>query len=239
MKIAIVDDAESDRLVLHNLLSDFFQFTGMEITLFEYDSAENFLSSLQINTYNLAFLDIFMSNMNGMEAAHQLINLDSNCTIIFLTTSLEFALEGYEVGAFRYLLKPLSSDKLKETLTPFLKKFKNDTRTLMLMVNRTPVYIPYPKIYYVSSVLRTTEVHLQNKVLSQSSGINFMKTVEPLMSDSRFYSPSKGFIVNMDYVSKITKEHFILENHEVVPISRRIMPEAKKEFLNYNINKNQ
>ena len=148
-----------------------------------------------------------------MDAAHKLLEAGCDCTIIFLTSSREYALEGYEVGAFRYLLKPLTYDKLEDTLNPFLRKFRGEARKLPLMVERTPLYIPY-----------------------SSSAINFQKTVAPLLSDSRFFLCSKGVIVNLQHVSELEKDHFVLNNGEEVPISRRNLSQAKKTFLDFSLN---
>lgn len=171
-----------------------------------------------------------------MDAAHKLLEAGCDCTIIFLTSSREYALEEYEVGAFRYLLKPLTYDKLEDTLNPFLRKFRGEARKLPLMVERTPLYIPYSDLYYLSSVMRQTEVHLEKKVLKQSSAINFQKTVAPLLSDSRFFLCSKGVIVNLQHVSELEKDHFVLNNGEEVPISRRNLSQAKKTFLDFSLN---
>lgn len=237
MKVAIVDDRESDLLLLQKILERFFDFMGIEAKIHNYESGEAFLSSVNKQPYDLVFLDIFMPGLNGMETARKLIEINSECTIIFLTTSRDFALEGYEVGAFRYLLKPLTYERCEETLTPFLKKFKHGIRRLSLMIDRIPLRISYSDIYYASSVMRTTEIHLKNEVLKQSSAVNFSKTIEPLLSDSRFYSPSKGILVNLEHVSQIENGIFFLDNKETVPISRRKMTEAKRSFLNFNLNR--
>ena len=186
--------------------------------------------------FDLVFLDIFMDEITGMDVAHKLLEAGCDCTIIFLTSSREYALEGYEVGAFRYLLKPLTYDKLEDTLNSFFRKFRVEARKLPLMVERTPLYIPYSDLYYLSSVMRQTEVHLEKKVLKQSSAINFQKTVAPLLSDSRFFLCSKGVIVNLQHVSELEKDHFVLNNGEEVPISRRNLSQAKKTFLDFLLN---
>lgn len=134
------------------------------------------------------------------------------------------------------MLKPLTYDKLEDTLNPFLRKFRGKARKLPLMVERTPLYIPYSDLYYLSSVMRQTEVHLEKKVLKQSSAINFQKTVAPLLSDSRFFLCSKGVIVNLQHVSELEKDHFVLNNGEEVPISRRNLSQAKKTFLDFSLN---
>ena len=72
-----------------------------------YESGEAFLQRTTDSEYDLVFLDIFMKELTGMEVARQMAADGSRCPVIFLTTSMDYALEGYEVGAFRYLLKPV------------------------------------------------------------------------------------------------------------------------------------
>ena len=129
MNIAIVDDSESDRQLLQELLIRYFDISGISITIYPFQSGELFLAGLSHHSFDLVFLDIFMDEITGMDAAHKLLEAGCDCTIIFLTSSREYALEGYEVGAFRYLLKPLTYDKLEDTLNPFLRKFRGEAST--------------------------------------------------------------------------------------------------------------
>ena len=112
MNIAIVDDSESDRQLLQELLIRYFDASGISITIYPFQSGELFLAGLSHHSFHLVFLDIFMDEITGMDAAHKLLEAGCDCTIIFLTSSREYALEGYEVGAFRYLLKPLYANFL-------------------------------------------------------------------------------------------------------------------------------
>lgn len=107
MHIAIVDDLESDRRSLGDLLERYFESVGMNLAMDVYESGEAFLQRTTDSEYDLVFLDIFMKELTGMEVARQMAADGSRCPVIFLTTSMDYALEGYEVGAFRYLLKPV------------------------------------------------------------------------------------------------------------------------------------
>ena len=62
------------------------------------------------------------------------------------------------------------------------------------------------------------------------------KMIPPLLSDSRFFLCSKGVIVNLQHVSELEKDHFVLNNGEEVPISRRNLSQAKKTFLDFSLN---
>lgn len=235
MHIAIVDDLESDRCSLGDLLERYFESVGMNLAMDVYESGEAFLQRTTDSEYDLVFLDIFMKELTGMEVARQMAADGSRCPVIFLTTSMDYALEGYEVGAFRYLLKPVDQAKLEQTLSVFMDRFQKGERKLPLMVDRTRVFVPYRDLYFLSSVMRTTEVHMKNKVWKQSSAINFQKTVAPLENDSRFRCCSKGIVVNLSHVTGMEKDAFILDNGEAVPISRRNMAQAKRQYLDFSL----
>lgn len=235
MHIAIVDDLESDRCSLGDLLERYFGSVGMDLAMDVYESGEEFLQRTTDSEYDLVFLDIFMKELTGMEVARQMAAEGSRCPVIFLTTSMDYALEGYEVGAFRYLLKPVDQAKLEQTLSVFMDRFRKEERKLPLMVERTKVFVPYKDLYFLSSVMRSTEVHMKDKVWKQSSAINFQKTVAPLESDSRFCRCSKGIVVNLSHVTGMEKDAFILDNGEEVPISRRNMAQAKRQYLDFSL----
>ena len=129
MNIAIVDDSESDRQLLQELLIRYFDISGISITIYPFQSGELFLAGLSHHSFDLVFLDIFMDEITGMDAAHKLLEAGCDCTIIFLTSSREYALEGYEVGAFRYLLKPLTYDKAGRSIKSlFTREFRAESK---------------------------------------------------------------------------------------------------------------
>ena len=76
--------------------------------------------------FHIILLDILMPLLNGMDTARELRQYDKTVKIIFLTSSPEFALESYDVKAYSYLLKPVTYEKLEETLNECVKTFAID-----------------------------------------------------------------------------------------------------------------
>lgn len=72
MHIAIVDDLESDRCSLGDLLERYFESVGMNLAMDVYESGEAFLQRTTDSEYDLVFLDIFMKELTGMEVARQM-----------------------------------------------------------------------------------------------------------------------------------------------------------------------
>ena len=106
MRIAIVDDLETERAQLKTRLARQLRLCGAEAELLEFESGESFLAAEKEQRFTAAFLDIYMHGMSGMDAAKELRKTDTDCLLVFTTTSTDHALEGFQVRALHYLVKP-------------------------------------------------------------------------------------------------------------------------------------
>ena len=116
MKIAICDDD----LVLNRKLHQFIfeTYHDIDLRIDEYRSGEEFLQKISTSklTYDLLLLDIEMDKVNGITVAKELKQLSPKTFVVFITSHDEFATVGYEVSAFRYLIKPINKNKLIEAI---------------------------------------------------------------------------------------------------------------------------
>ena len=103
MRIAICDDEEIFLNKLHKHLSRILNYEGCTIEKFSGGNA--LLSSFTKYKYDIIILDIEMNGLNGIETAEKIRGVDRNVTIAFLTSHEDFAIQGYNVKAERYILK--------------------------------------------------------------------------------------------------------------------------------------
>lgn len=108
MRIAIVDDLAAERTLLKGRLEWQLQRRNVQADILEYESGETFLEAARKAPFTAAFLDIYMDGMTGMEAAKKLRKTDTDCLLVFITTSTDHALEGFQVRALHYLVKPFT-----------------------------------------------------------------------------------------------------------------------------------
>lgn len=233
IKISIVDDDADDRQAFHSMLADIFQKTGIIPDIDEFESAEEFLSAFEPELYDLCFLDIYMNQMNGMDAAREIRRQDPSLAIVFLTSSMDYVCEGYEVQALRYLLKPPAPDKVQAIVREFLDQTVLGNRRLSVSSGKQTYEIPYSKILYIISVGNNIELHLKDTCIRLSARHSFAKTVEPLLGDFRFLSCARGVVVNLSHVKDLEKDRFLMDNGEPVPVSRRQYAAVSDAYVDF------
>lgn len=116
MRIALCDDNQDFLQNTVNLIRQWAAESGITAELFPFDNGDTLLSKITGTHMDIVFLDILMPLQNGIDIGRELRQHDNVVQIIYLTSSPEFALESYETKAQGYLLKPVSYEKLKETL---------------------------------------------------------------------------------------------------------------------------
>ena len=128
--IGVCEDSLHINLV-KGYIDDFFnEFHNYEVL--EFVSGEDLLSNYP-NNIDLLFLDIQMNGLNGMDVARRIREFDNNVEIIFTTSVLDYVCEGYEVNAYRYMLKPIEYNIFKNNMGKCIEniiKKKNDFLTI-------------------------------------------------------------------------------------------------------------
>ena len=108
LKIAFCDDETQETRRLEALLEEYAADRGQDFAHTSYQSPVELMAEVEKGTrFDIILLDVLMPGENGMAAAREIREYDSNVKIIFLTSSTEFAVESYAVDAWYYQLKPI------------------------------------------------------------------------------------------------------------------------------------
>jgi DNA-binding LytR/AlgR family response regulator len=236
MRIAICDDniielANLEKTVF-NLVESNLDFQGTTIKVFH--SATDLLAYEGIKTdFDLFILDIIMPDMNGIELAEEIRKKNSDCKIIFLTTSPEYAIDSYGVNAYYYLIKPFDKDKLLPVLTKALSEvgIKNE-QSIVIKDRGKLTRINLDRIEYIESRKHLVDFFLLGGVKAICSG-PLNRFTDILAGDQRFIQCHNSFIVNMDFIATLVGKQFIMLNKTVIPVSRKVYPEVKTAYLDY------
>ena len=118
MRIAIIEDEQlhSDLLISYiKKWADIRKISSKNIIINNYENAEQFLFDYDDEkSFDVLFVDIQMSGMNGMDMAKKVREKDKNVSLVFTTGITDYIQEGYEVEAMHYLIKPLKEEKVYE-----------------------------------------------------------------------------------------------------------------------------
>jgi DNA-binding LytR/AlgR family response regulator len=197
-----------------------------------HDLLDNMASSEHL--YEIIFLDVFMSASNGIDIAKQIRKFDKDCKIIFITSSKDYAIDSYEVGAMNYILKPINKEKLNAIIKVAVEGLNNDNKQLIIRNKKGNYRIIYKDILYIESSARILNINLKSgeEVKFYSKLDDFIERVQ----DKRFYRCHKSFAVNMDYILKIENGCVFMKNDIKIPISSHNLSQIKEKYFNYILN---
>lgn len=231
--IVVCDDVEIERLLLKEILCQYFEEINEEVSIVEYDSGETLIADVEEGyvAMDLLFLDIYMKKLNGMETARKLRQIQCKVPIIFLTASPDYAIESYEVQASGYLLKSFSEEKLMKLLNRILK---TDMKRRVAIKNRRQYRYPCTDdIMYIDSDKHNVTLHLSDG--SEIITVDKLEEIEKRINEKRFLRCHQSYLVNMDYIKDV-EDDFIMEDGTLVPIRVRGRKEILDTYYDYFVN---
>ena len=230
MKIAIVDDNKNDREVLIDFLHKFFAETGEDFSFKEYENANVFLEDYSYH-YDFIIFDIDMPGISGIDAAKELRKIDARITIMFVTNMPQYALEGFNVEAVDYVLKPLSYPDFRLKMIKALRYISRNSDK-KITINTTDsglITVNSSDIYYVESKLHYIFYHTKDGVYKMRAKLS---EVEDILIPYHFARSGGSFIVNLAYLEKIEGNELVVAG-ESLPLSRRMKASLMSAFTKY------
>ena len=231
VKIAVCDDDEAARERVCALLP------GGQDAASVFSSGPALLSAVEDGAaFDLYLLDILMPGVNGMELACAIRRTDDAAAIIFLTSSPEFAVESYGVGALDYLLKPVTADKLTAALNKArLRADRQRSEELLLASGGKLRSIPRSAVVCVES-LRNRLIYRLNTGETVECYGTIAEAREKLLSDARFLQPHRSYLVNMEYIRELGGSGIVLEGMKSpVPVPRAAAPALRAQYIEYMV----
>ncbi|MGO4945513.1 LytR/AlgR family response regulator transcription factor [Blautia sp. Sow4_E7] len=228
IKIAVCDDVKTDREKIISLLSSYLDQNNLYAEIDEFESGEAFLQS-DIVCYRLAFMDIFMGNLNGMETAKKIIQMNDKIQIVFASTSIDFAAEAFNIDALHYMVKPIEKAQIYHILDKFFENYYL-IRTVEVKVGRLKESIYLSDILYIEAKGKKTLIHLKSDILEASQSLAEMAQILP---EGDFCMPIRWALVSMREIVSISSEKLKLTDQTELPVSHGKRDEVKKAFADF------
>lgn len=193
-------------------------------------SAIEAFQCLREEPVDLVFLDINMSEISGISFAK---SIPKDIKIIFTTAYREYAVEGFELQAVDYLLKPISFERLVKAINNYFQIYSNTNvgeshalehnDFMFVRADRRMIKIDFEAITYVESYSDYLKIHLEKETIVTRETIT---AIEAKLPSDRFLRIHRSFIVALQHIASFTNEEIIIQNKSL-SISRSY----KKEVL--------
>jgi len=230
MKTLIVDDEKLALSRLKRLLKD----EGVSDVV-ECSSPIDAIKEVAKQKFDIAFLDISMPTMTGLELANTILDISPQTFIVFQTAYEEHALEAFKSGAVDYLLKPISQDTVKNSLSKIEKYMIKDNpinKKLMAKRGNKLYLIDIDDIYYIKADLDEVIVRTKDADAYMRKKIGDM---ELLLQGKNFFRVHRSSIVNIDKIKSmqsIEQSKLEISFHEIDEIVTS-SKDGAKEFREY------
>jgi len=187
---------------------------------------------INVEKIDLIFLDINMPEISGLSFAK---SINRNIKIIFTTAYREYAVDGFDLQAVDYLLKPISFERLLQAINKYLDENAGNENIahreivpeksdyIFVRSDRKMIKISFPEILYIESLADYIKIHLSgNTVVTRET----MSSIEAKLPQKDFIRIHRSFVVSIAAIESFTNEYIEI-NRKQLPISRSY----KKEVL--------
>lgn len=222
INVGIVEDNPEDAQKLSGYLEDFFKNSDQEYSLKVFQSGLSFLDKYDPD-FDIVFMDIEMPDMNGMETAAKLRETDKEVQIIFVTNMAQFAVRGYDVDAFGFLVKPVTYESIALKMVKLVARLKKMTSDTIVIGSKTKFHkVNTSDIKYVEIRGHTLLWHTVEGIYSNTGSLVHL---QKQLGDS-FAFCNQCYLVNLRYCDELNGME-VSVGGEKLQISRY----KKAEFL--------
>ena len=229
-RIAVVEDEQQYRDEVCQYIEQYATEHQLKFDVTTYTDGQEIVDDVQKH-YDIIFFDIEMTLLNGMDAAKVIRERDVNVVMVFITNMAKYAIEGYEVGALDFVLKPIDYYGFSFRLARALGRVQKKQGNLEFAIN-TPGGIKKLNsndIYYIEIENRFLVYHTAEGDFSQRGTL---QSAEEMFQNYHFVKCNHWYLVNLKYVTEI-EENIVHVAGSRLEISRRNRAHFLKEVTEY------
>ncbi len=206
-----------------------------EFVIDRFENANELLGMIREKDYipNLVLLDIYMPEKMGITAAKEIRDMGNKGRIIFLTASMDHALDAFRVDATQYLVKPVSEKELFPVLDKILEEIEQEQKKyLLLKIEDRVCRIMLNNIIYCEAQGKFQYLYLTDGTQSQLR-MTMAKIYEMLSLYEAFTKVGIAYIVNMEHIESLNSQDIFLDNGKSIHLPRGAYQPLREKYFQY------
>lgn len=228
--IAICEDNAVQLEQIRNLFNQFSINENVKFNIYTFFTGEHLLVH-DYNHYDILVLDIKLGQLNGIDVAKMIRKTNEHLKIIFITALDKYWPDGYNVNAFRYILKPLNENF-----------FYNEIKNVITAINKNKAFITIENNGILKKILisniKYLEIYNRKVIIHTNNSKNYtssykLKYWNEKLQPFGFANPHNSFLVNLNCVVELSKEKVTLIDGETIYVSQRKYKNFKKKFIDF------
>ena len=235
LRVGICDDKQEDIDEIKDLAVRFSaEHPETPVQIQVYDSPYDLLDDIEkTGGFDLYLLDIIMPRMNGVDLARRIRERKERAEILFLTISREYAVDAFNVKASGYLLKPVQKPDFDEAVLDCIRRLLPEERpALILKLKNGFQRVPIHELVSIESFNHNQVCTLSDGSMLETA-VTLLELMEELKEYPVFVQPHRAYIVNMEFIRKLSSYELLMTNGKWIPVSRNRYGKLKNTYLTY------
>lgn len=227
LNIVVCDDDMACLNEICKYIEKYFLDKHTEYSIYRYSCGEELVDAQEKN-FDIAFLDVEMKKINGIQAGYELRKINPDIQIFVITSYTQYLDDAMDLRVFRYIEKPIDTQRIYRGMDIVLRKKKYE-----FISDGVNVALYENEIAYIYKSLRKS-ILVRDNGSSVSTDMTIKEWLELLKESNTFSSPHYSYIVNLNYVSEINDEIITIQlkngmESKIYP-SRRKFKQFKDDF---------
>ncbi len=232
MKIAVCDDEKYYRKRIQDVIEENLLRCGVtDVCIDTFSSGVNFCDSAkEIETYHAIFLDISMPDINGLIVAQNIRKYNQNIVIVFITSYINYALDGYRMEAHRFIIKDMLEEMMPECIESLCKKINTHYSKKLFSFIEGEREILINRIAYIESCKHKLFFHMTGRNRRIFTMYDRLDRIENTLMNFPFIRIHKSYLVNYNCISEIGNYRVTLKSGDILPIPRDKYKKIKEQY---------
>ncbi|MHB8128651.1 MAG: LytR/AlgR family response regulator transcription factor [Mobilitalea sp.] len=232
--IIVCDDENITLKINCTYINELSKKYKLDVNVTGFLSGEKVVEFIENNEVDIAFLDIDLKGINGIEVAARVLKKNPKVITIFITGHREFAFDAFTVEAFGYLPKPIDPERLEKVFKKAVLQV-NDVNNRKM---RAPLVITEENIkkkINQAIIVYIERIEAQSVIVTKASKHYVYETITSLANrlEENFLRINQGIIVNLKEVTSIQGNQVMMKTGEVFSVGRTYNKDVKKKYLEF------